>query len=299
MDRHPSTNHNKTLAVIGLLVVLALSACTRGATVLPADSPTLMPAEATQPALTAMATPESEPEGCQETGSVERFELESPLMAGTLAVSVYLPPCYDPAKEGGYPALYLLHGQTYTDSMWLDLGAADIADAMITSGEAPPFIMVMPFEEFYYRKAAGNRYPDAIVDEVVPWVESAFNACPQRECRAIGGISRGASWSVRIGMMHWQVFSAMGLHSLPDFLGRADAVAGWLDAIPRDSAPRIYMDSGQLDTELGIAASVEQVFTRKAIPHEWHLNPGRHDVDYWQAHIAEYLRWYAAGFPAD
>ena len=33
-----------------------------------------------------------------------------------------------------------------------------------------------------------------------------------------------------------------------------------------------------------------------AVPHEWHLNAGDHTNSYWQAHVAQYLQWYAEGF---
>jgi enterochelin esterase-like enzyme len=300
-DDMDTQKNNTTLCIHSLFVLvlaglLILNACASTAGNQPAATPAI---ETAQPIPTetpsVLATTLSQAV-CQESGTLTRHELDSPLLRGTLAVSVYLPPCYDALKADGYPSLYLLHGQTFTDSMWLDLGAAQIADEMIASGGAPPFIMVMPFEEFYYRKAEGNVFPDVIVDELLPWVEETFNACPDRACRALGGISRGASWSVRIGLTHWQAFSTLGLHSLPDFLGRSEAVAAWLENVPKDSYPRIYMDSGTLDTELKIAAAVELVMNQKAVPHEWHLNEGRHDLDYWQAHVKEYLQWYARGW---
>lgn len=240
--------------------------------------------------------PEAEPEDsplCAEKGQITRYENPSELLMGTLAVSVYLPPCYDPLKAGGYPVLYLLHGQTYDDSMWVNLGAADLADVHIAAGEWQPFIMVMPFEEFYFRKAAGNQYPVAIVEEVLPWVDETFNTCTERACRALGGISRGASWTVRIGLNEWRMFGALGIHSLPDFLGRADAVRTWLEGIPHDQFPRIYMDSGRLDTEIKIAYGVEQVLNERGVPHVWHMRDGRHDEDYWLTNMAEYMQWYA------
>ena len=74
-------------------------------------------------------------------------------MNDDLYVSVYFPPCYDENLAGGYPTLYLLHGQTFDDNMWLDLGAGEAADELTISGTANPFLMVLPYEEFYYRKA--------------------------------------------------------------------------------------------------------------------------------------------------
>ncbi len=40
----------------------------------------------------------------------------------------------------------------------------------------------------------------------------------------------------------------------------------------------------------------EQVLNEKGILNEWHLNDGRHNTDYWKAHLREYLQWYAQGW---
>jgi enterochelin esterase-like enzyme len=59
---------------------------------------------------------------------------------------IYLPPCYDEKTDQHYPVLYLLHGQTFTDDQWIRLGAAQISDTLILSGESIPFIIVFPDE---------------------------------------------------------------------------------------------------------------------------------------------------------
>jgi enterochelin esterase-like enzyme len=233
------------------------------------------------------------PAGCSQPGEVARFQIPSALLNLQMNVNVYLPPCYDPTLAGGYPVAYLIHGQTFDDLMWTNLGAAEYADALILSDEAHPFMMVMPNEEFFYRPVMGNLFPDAIVNEVIPWAESTFNICDARECRAIGGISRGAAWAMRIGLTNPQIFSAIGIHSLPSFLGGEGQVAEWVKALPKDLLPRLTMDSGRFDTEIKSAIPVEAVFNQQGLPHAWHLNEGRHDEDYWKAHIADYIRWYA------
>ena len=233
---------------------------------------------------------------CDSSGEVRCFLFDPELMNEELYVSVYIPPCYDPDFEGGYPVLYLLHGQEFNDSMWLDLGAGEIADDLINSGAVQPFLMVFPYEEFYYREADNNAFPDTIMEEVIPFVESSFNTCAERECRAIGGISRGASWAIRIGLESWDMFSAIGAHSLPTFSGDVGRLPNWLENIPDESVPLIYMDIGRFDPEVKLAYSFEQVLNEKGVPHEWHLNEGRHNTDYWAAHIREYLLWYASGW---
>jgi len=271
-----------------------LSACVPAVAAAEPPTPCPTPDEASvcQPAELLQDEPEDDGT-CQEAGTLERYEISSALLNSPLAVSVYLPPCYDPHQEGGYPVLYLLHGQNFDDHMWVDLGAAELADERIQAGEWPPFLMVFPFEEFFYRKAAGNQYPLAIAEEVVPWLEENFNACAQRDCRALGGISRGASWTLRIGLSQSRLFGALGVHSLPDFLGGPDAVAEWIEGIPRDQLPRVYMDSGNLDASIKTAYRTENVLNEKGVPHTWHMNEGCHDEAYWRAHLPEYLDWYA------
>jgi enterochelin esterase-like enzyme len=228
---------------------------------------------------------------CSETGVIKRYRMDSDLVKEEIYISVYFPPCYDGALKGGYPIMYLLHGQTFDDNMWLDMGAGQIADEMIISGAARPFLMVFPYEEFYYRNVEQNSFPQLIVDEIIPFVDDTFNVCTERTCRAIG-----ASWSVRIGLQHWDLFASVGAHSLPTFHGDVYNLPDWLANIPENSAPRIYIDTGRFDPEVKVAYTFEQVLNENGIINEWHLNDGRHNTDYWQAHIREYIQWYASGW---
>lgn len=236
------------------------------------------------------------PTACLEAGEVKRYQLDSELMNGEQYLSVYFPPCYDENLDGGYPVLYLLHGQTFNDNMWLDLGAGKIADRLISSSESRPFLMVMPYEEFYYRQPDKTNFPQVFTDEIIPFVESSFNVCPERACRALGGISRGASWAARLGLQNWELFASLGLHSLPTFRGDLEELPDWLDEISDGSAPRIYLDTGRFDPEVKTAYRFELVLNEKGILNEWHLNDGRHNTEYWSAHIQEYLQWYALGW---
>ncbi len=279
-------------AALLLALLFLLTACSAADSQPACPTPAAPTAEPLPP--TAVApTPTPAPAGCTQPGEVRRLQMPSALLNLQMYVNVYLPPCYDAALAGGYPAAYLLHGQNFDDLMWTNLGAAELADELILSGEAQPFIMIMPNEEFFYRPVRGNLFPDAITTEVIPWAEAEFNICAARECRAIGGISRGAAWAMRLGLTNPQLFSAIGIHSLPSFLGGEGQVAEWVAALPKDLLPRLTMDSGRFDTEIKSAIPVEAVFNQLGLPHDWHLNEGRHDEDYWQAHIAEYVRWYA------
>ncbi|MDZ4159119.1 MAG: alpha/beta hydrolase-fold protein, partial [Anaerolineaceae bacterium] len=125
-----------------------------------------------------------------------------------------------------------------------------------------------------------------------PWVEATYPVCRQRACRVIGGISRGATWSMRLGMAHWDTFAAIGAHSLPGPPFSAARLRALLEGIPARSIPSLYLDTGTLDRYRRSAAEYHEMLERFSVPHQWHIFDGAHDEAYWQAHIPDYLRWY-------
>ena len=82
----------------------------------------------------------------EKSGHIEEGQLESELMDAPLDYLVYLPPCYSERSDLRYPVLYLIHGQTYTNRHWIDLGVIDLADRWISSGEVAPFLMIFPYQ---------------------------------------------------------------------------------------------------------------------------------------------------------
>ena len=229
---------------------------------------------------------------CDQPGRVQRYDLPSELMGEKLPFSVYFPPCYGNGVQDAYPTLYLLHGLSFDDTQWQRLGILPMADQLIQNGRTVPFIIVMPFEQYQYRRVENNRFPLALVNELIPWVEDNLGAKPGKLRRAIGGISRGASWAVRIGLQHWDLFGAIGAHSLSASRDDLEYLPKWLDVIPADQIPRIYLDIGSTDPAIKDARKFEAMLKELGVLPEWHLNDGRHNEEYWQAHVGEYLRWY-------
>jgi enterochelin esterase-like enzyme len=219
------------------------------------------------------------------------------LLPQPLQYRVYLPPCYDEHAHRRYPVLYLIHGQSYTDDQWDRLGADETASALIVSGEVLPFIIVMP-RDMVWTQPSEDGFGEALVQVLIPTIEEEYRTLPGREFRAIGGLSRGASWAIHLGLSRWQLFSAIGAHSPPVFWEDIHSIALWLEVIPAEALPRIYMDIGEDDRPEVMDSAVwfEGVLTSKGLPHEWHLFQGEHDEDYWKAHVEQYLRWYAGGW---
>lgn len=204
---------------------------------------------------------------------------------------IYLPPCYDEKLDEHYPVLYLLHGQTYTDDQWIRLGAVEIADELILKGESIPFIIVFP-DDRYWNLPPGPGFGQRLVEQLIPYIDSTYRTIPDRDHRAIGGMSRGAGWSLRLGLSRWDLFSIVGLHSLAVLQKDASEIREWLGEIPPRSRPQVFMDVGDNDQELEMAQRVEAQFNEFGLSHEWHLYSGAHTEEYWRAHVEEYIRWY-------
>lgn len=316
--RYGFTTH--ILLAASLLVELVLKGCTPAPAFQPIPTPpstaTLMTAApATATAVVATPTVANEkgtdsaptqppspsaspsplnPEICTAgSGQIEHQSLSTGLLPQPLEFGVYLPPCYASLPEHRYPVLYLLHGQTFTDDQWVRLGITALADRLISAGEIPPLLMVMPHENNWPQPDETN-FGKAVTDVLLPWIDSQYPTIPERSSRAIGGVSRGAAWAVHLGLTRWQLFGAIGAHSLPIFWTDSEQITHWLDAIPVGAMPRIYIDISKNDADMASAIDFENLLNARGIPHEWTIRPGYHGEGYWQAHVEEYLRWYAA-----
>jgi Enterochelin esterase and related enzymes len=191
--------------------------------------------------------------------------------------------------------LYLLHGQTYTDDQWIRLGAVSIIDHLILSGQSIPFIIVFP-DDHYWNLPPGPGFGQRLVEDLIPYIDATYRTLPDRNHRAIGGMSRGAGWALRLGLTRWDLFGTVGLHSLAVLQKDASQIKEWLAEIPLPSRPRVFMDVGDNDQELEMAQVVESEFNDAGLSHEWHLYSGAHTEEYWSAHVEEYIQWYAEGW---
>ncbi len=282
------------LAAFALLALAALAAACIPFVPAATTAPT---ADATAaPAVPPTPLPTATPAGCTETsGSIERVAVPSALLEGTLWVSVYTPPCYSAQPETPYPVLYLLHGQGQDDSLWPNMGLQAIVDEAIVAGQAP-FLIVMPFEERNFDAVGDSKFPAAVMEELLPWVEANYPVCTERACRAIGGISRGGGWAVHIALRNFETFGTVGAHSMGLMPGDWWYVGHLLETHTASEFPRIYMDRGENDYLAEDIDLFESALTNGGIAHEFHLWPGQHELAYWQAHIADYLHWYMQGW---
>jgi enterochelin esterase-like enzyme len=287
-----------------MAVVLLLSACSP--VIAPnASTPTATPFSETQPSsLSTSLTKETQTAAVELTkeaclaagGAIEQLSIESQLLEHPLAFRVYTPPCYAEHTDERYPVIYMIHGQTYNDDQWDRLGADETATELIASGEVPPFLIVMPADASHFTQPSANAFDESVVEELIPWIDEHYRTLAERRYRAMGGLSRGASWAIHLALTHPELFGSLAGHSPPVFQEDASRVRGWLDSIPASLMPRVWLDIGQRDQSAILESAIwfEGLLDERDIPHEWSLFTGDHSEAYWSSHVEQYLRWYAA-----
>lgn len=293
--------HNMLILILAAAVLSGLSACA------PIARPILPVAPSPLPPFSTASLPPISPDSlpplthtptaipsCTDS-LIETAHLPTERLPEPMQFRVYLPPCYAENSDKRYPVLYLLHGQTFTEDQWQRLGAPETADRLIIAGEVSPFIIVMPYNKSW-KQPTEDKFGEALVEELIPYVDANYRTQPDRAARTVGGLSRGGGWAIHLGLTRPDLFAAFGAHSPVVFWADSARINDWLAAIPPESMPRIYLDIGDNDRELEIALWLEELLDQENIPHEWHLYPGYHEESYWQAHVEEYLRWYAAGW---
>ena len=304
-------------SIIFLVLALTLSACQTGsrnestvtATPQTPDAfqtpsptpPTPTRTIPTQPGFSPETTPASlaSPVCREETGAIRSEMLTGSNLNQSLKVLIYLPPCFPDPPKSGYPLLILLHGQGYDENHWPSLGLTETADRLIAAGEIPPMLIFMPLEEYSLQDPSGSVFDDLLIDTLLPWAEQELPVCFRAVCRAVGGISRGGAWALRLGIDHPEIFHILGLHSAPPFASDPYRLVLLLRELPEEERPHLWIDVGEIDTYRGFIQDFHNTLFEQDIQHTFASFAGGHADAYWQAHLEEYLLWYGAQWMSD
>lgn len=259
----------------------------------PTNTPTITPTNTSTP--TKEPTPTADRDACLLIkGQLVNQSLYVGNMSEQMQLTIYLPPCYDEQSEREFPILYIIHGKGYDNSQWLDLGLIDEANGLISAGQIPPFIIVMPFdfEEYFPNE---DQFDEDLIEEVIPYIEEEYRVLEGRENRVLGGLSRGANWAMYIGLHYPEMFSALGMHSLAISVSYEEGeVNGWLDEIAPEDMPRIYIDHGdkEFDQLKNSMAELMTELDERGFEYEFNEFVGEHDDAYWASNVGRYLLFY-------
>lgn len=237
-------------------------------------------------------------------------EMQSGILGCTKKYCVYLPQGYSDENRT-FPVLYLLHGLTDTHTAWRDKGnVQDIATEIIRSGKAQEMIIVMPDAGTTYDgyfNSAEWCYEDFFFQEFIPHIESAYRVVPDRQHRAIAGLSMGGGGTTWYAINHSEMFSSA--YAMSALMGLVEN--SWITRDP-DARRRVFMESAVANNNItaienatkeqcvGIAKvrwfidvgdddflfdnNMEfiKAMRSKRIPYQLRVREGGHTWQYWQ-----------------
>lgn len=168
------------------------------------------------------------------TGDLRLHELESRIFRNRRMLRVWLPPEYDAERnrERHYPVFYLNDGQNLFEKATAFAGVEwevdETADRLIRQELVPPLIIVgidnaqreRIREYLPYRMVSppvlrplGKRYPDFLMNEVMPFLFQRYRIARGPENTGLGGSSLGAIISLYMVMDRPGIFGRLLLES--------------------------------------------------------------------------------------
>jgi enterochelin esterase family protein len=245
---------------------------------------------------------------------------------------VYTPPGYDANIKTRYPVLYLQHGGGEDERGWVVQGRVDtILDNLIAAKKAKPMIIVMdkgyalkPGEAPPMRPPAqqpggallGGATPPAgpaggpprgmmsatfeevAVNELIPMIDRTYRTLPDRQHRAMAGLSMGGGQTFQITLKHLDLFSYIG-----GFSGAAGMMGGPLDlktaynGVLADAAAfnkkvkLVWLGIGTTEPErmYNSVKSFHDLLTQAGIKHVYYESPGTaHEWLTWRRSLNEF-----------
>lgn len=201
------------------------------------------------------------------TGDLRLHQFRSRIFRNTRFLRVWLPPGYDDTENRArrYPVLYLNDGQNLFESATSFTGVEwqvdETADRLIRENAIAPMIFVgidnagnarireyMPYRSLQpmMLRAQGNRYPDFLLKEVMPFVACNYRVATGPENTGLGGSSLGALIALYTVILRPNVVGQLLLESPSlwasnrQIIRESRSVKQWPE--------RIYLGTGTVET---------------------------------------------------
>ncbi len=152
-------------------------------------------------------------------GVVQMGTYPSPALGGRLRqYMIYLPPSYATSPDQRYPVIYALHGFPGRFTNWFSAAHADmIANTLISARKMREAIIVSPdgngtvypISQWANSFDGHQQMEDAIVNDLVPYIDAHYRTLDDPAHRLIAGLSDGGYGAVNIALHHPNVFGAV------------------------------------------------------------------------------------------
>ena len=242
---------------------------------------------------------------------------KSPSLKSRADMTLFVPPGSERAAD--LPIVILLHGVYGSHWAWaLKGGAHRTAARLIGEGVIPPMVLAMPSDGLWgdgsgyvCHGGGGDRadYERYVVEDVPACVAEVVPEVGAASPRFIAGLSMGGFGALRIGAKYAGRFRGVSGHSsITHFSQMSRFVEEPLDAygpVPREEQsvldwiersrahlPALRFDCGTEDVLIEDNRRLHRELERLAIRHIYQEFPGGHEWPYWEAHLADSLRFF-------
>ncbi len=244
----------------------------------------------------------------------DTLEVWSNAMKKNIQVIVILPDITQP-----FPAVYLLHGYGGDALTWLSVTKPDLP--MLADSLQVAFICPDGRNSWYFDSPAdpSSRYETFVTQELIEYVDSAYNTIAHRSGRAISGYSMGGHGALWCAIRHQDTYcAAASLSGCVDLTGypnnwEISKVLGSYDEnerLWRESSPinliqdigdqlKISLDCGTEDFFSNDNLRFHNMLDAAGIEHCYYATPGEHTHDYWNKALDRALAFIAEAFAAN
>jgi putative tributyrin esterase len=221
------------------------------------------------------------------------------------------------ASDAPPPVLYLLHGLSDDDTIWLRRTSIERYAAPLGLAVVMPQV----HRSFYTDEAYGGRYWTFLTEELPELVGSLFRASDRREDTFVAGLSMGGYGAVKWALRHPERFAAAaslsgaldvaGIRTGPTrpedprlvqriwgdqaVAGGPDDLLALLRQVDPASLPALGVWCGTEDVVFEDNVAFRDACAAARVPLTVDLGSGAHDWAYWDARIQDVLAWLPLG----
>jgi enterochelin esterase-like enzyme len=151
-----------------------------------------------------------------------------------------------------------------------------------TAGGVPPAgggrgMMAGPYE---------GSYPHSLVKEILPFVDKNYRTIPNKDNRAIAGLSMGGMHTVQAtnnnpGVFGWIAVWSAGGQDTPEFLAA-------LTKLKDSGVKHYYVGAGTTDFARSGSESLYKIAQKVGLKTSWHETPGPHYYLIWRVFLGDF-----------
>lgn len=227
-------------------------------------------------------------------GQIRQIRYYSNVTKAWRRAFVYTPAGYDTNNSQRYPVLYLQHGGGEDETGWPNQGKVDfIMDNLIAEGKAKPMLVVMdrgsavdptaPKQEQGMRGMfQNNALNDVFVKELIPTIDKEFRTLPDRDHRAMTGLSMGGFQSFQITLSNLDKFAYIGGFSGAGMMQQGTEFSKlyngvWADVNAFNKKVKLmYLSTGTMESErmYQTVNNFHKELEKAGIKHVYYESPG-------------------------